>query len=86
MAQATLGKWGRNLAVRLPSEVVKAAGMHPGEKVEIEARGPDIVIRRCDAAAIADAQAAAEEIIRESKNYTLDAAEILEMLHEGRRG
>jgi antitoxin MazE len=85
MAQATLGKWGRNIAVRLPSEVVKAAGMHSGEKVEIEARGADIVIRRPEAAAAADALAAAEEIIRESENYTLGGISIRELIDEGRR-
>jgi antitoxin component of MazEF toxin-antitoxin module len=86
LTQATLGKWGKNLAIRLPLEVVKATGLRTGEKVEVETRGGDIIIRRADADAAADARAAAEEIIRESENYTLDAAEILDMLKEGRRG
>ena len=86
MAQAVIGKWGKNLAVRLPIEVVKAAGLHIGERVDVEARGNDIVIRRSNADALADAQAAAEEIIRESENFSLDEAEILEMIREGRRG
>jgi antitoxin MazE len=79
VATAVLGKWGRNIGVRLPSEVVKAAGLRNGERVDVEARG-------ADADAIADAQAAAEEIIAESELYPLDTAEILEMLNEGRRG
>jgi antitoxin MazE len=86
MAQAILGRWGRNLALRLPLEVVKAAGLRTGERVEVETRGGDIVIRKVDADAIADAQAAAEEIIAESELHPLTTAEILEMLHEGRRG
>jgi len=86
VAQAVIGKWGKNLAVRLPIEVVKAAGLHIGERVDVEARGNDIVIRRSNADALADAQAAAEEIIRESENFSLDEAEILEMIREGRRG
>jgi len=86
MAQAILGRWGRNLALRLPLEVVKAADLHTGERVEVETRGNDIVIRKVDADAIADAQAAAEEIIAESELHSLDTAEILDMLREGRRG
>lgn len=86
MAQAILGKWGKNLAVRLPLEVVKAVGLHTGETVEVEARGSDIVIRRRDADAAADAWAAAEEIIRESDDYSLGDVTIRELLDEGRRG
>ncbi len=85
MTQATLGKWGKNLAIRLPLEVVKATGLRTGEKVEVEARGGDIIIRRADADAAADARAAAEEIIRESENYTLDGITIRELIDEGRR-
>jgi len=44
--QAIVGKWGKNLAVRLPGQVAKAAGLTNGEQVEIEARDGDIVIRR----------------------------------------
>jgi len=48
MAQATVGKWGNNLAVRLPGEVVRAARLHDGERVEIEAQEGAIVIRRAE--------------------------------------
>ena len=85
MTRVIVGKWGKNLAVRLPLEVVKAAGLRTGERVEVEARGSDIIIRRPEADAVAEALAAAEEIIRESELHPLDAAEILEMVHEGRR-
>jgi antitoxin MazE len=46
MVQVTVGKWGNNLAVRLPGEIVQAARLHDGERVEIETQDGDIVIRR----------------------------------------
>jgi antitoxin MazE len=46
VAQAIVGKWGKNLAVRLPGQIAKAAGLTNGEHVEIQARDGDIVIRR----------------------------------------
>ena len=45
MSQATVGRWGKSLAIRLPGEIAKAAGISDGERVEIEARDGDIVIR-----------------------------------------
>ena len=45
MSQATVGRWGKSLAIRLPGEIAKAAGISDGERVEIEAHGGDIVIR-----------------------------------------
>jgi len=45
MSQATVGKWGKSLAIRLPAEIATAAGISNGERVEIEARDGDIVIR-----------------------------------------
>jgi antitoxin MazE len=48
MVQVTIGKWGNSLAVRLPGEVVQAAGWHDGERVDIEAQDGDIVIRRVE--------------------------------------
>ncbi len=46
MSQAIVGRWGKSLAIRLPGEVVKAAGIGDGERVDIEARDRAIVIRR----------------------------------------
>jgi antitoxin component of MazEF toxin-antitoxin module len=46
MSQATVGKWGRDLAIRLPSDIVTATRLSDGERVEIEAHDGDIVIRR----------------------------------------
>jgi hypothetical protein len=57
-----------------------------GKRVEIEALSSDFAVRRADLAAAADAQAAAEEIIEESSNYSLGGFSIHELLNEGRRG
>lgn len=46
MSQAIVGRWGRSLAVRIPGEIVNAAGLTEGERVEIEAQDAGIVIRR----------------------------------------
>lgn len=46
MSHVTVGKWGKNLAIRFPAEIVKAARLRDGEHVEIEAHDGDIVIRR----------------------------------------
>jgi antitoxin MazE len=46
MSQAIVGRWGKSLAVRIPGEVANAAGISGGERVEVEARDGNIVIRR----------------------------------------
>ena len=46
MSHVTVGRWGKNLAIRFPTEIVKAVGLSDGEHVEIETHGGDIVIRR----------------------------------------
>ena len=46
MTHAILGRWGKNLAVRLPHGVASELRLHEGERVEVVA-GPDqIIIRR----------------------------------------
>ena len=40
-----VGKWGKNLAIRFPAEIVRAVGLCDGSRVEIEAQDGDIVIR-----------------------------------------
>jgi len=44
--QVIIGKWGKNLAIRLPGEIVRASGLNDGERVEVEAHDGGIVIRR----------------------------------------
>jgi antitoxin MazE len=46
MAQVTIGKWGKNLAIRFPGEIAKATGLSDGERVEIETNDGNIFIRR----------------------------------------
>ena len=84
MSQVTVGRWGKDLAVRLPGEVVRAIGIADGEQVEIDARNGDIVIRRAATGTRADALAAAEEIIAESENYSLGDVTIRELIDDGR--
>ncbi len=46
MAQRViLGKWGANIAVRLPRDVAHTAGFTSGTPVEVEARRGEVVIR-----------------------------------------
>jgi antitoxin MazE len=46
MSLVTVGKWGKNLAIRFPSEVAKASKLRDGERVDIQTRDDEIVIRR----------------------------------------
>jgi antitoxin component of MazEF toxin-antitoxin module len=46
MPQVTVGRWGKNLAIRFPSETAKLAGLSDGDQVEIETRNGEIIIRR----------------------------------------
>ena len=88
MSQSVVGKWGKNLAIRVPMEVARAAGLTDGEKVEVETQDGDIVVRRREARVRArqDAEAAAEEIIKESRRHSLGGISIRELLEDGRRG
>ncbi|HZB94050.1 MAG TPA: AbrB/MazE/SpoVT family DNA-binding domain-containing protein [Stellaceae bacterium] len=86
MARVTVGRWGKNLAIRVPVEVAKKAGLSDGERVEIEARDGDIVIRRPSARARRAAVQVAEEIIEESRRHPLDRKAIRNLIDEGRRG
>jgi antitoxin component of MazEF toxin-antitoxin module len=88
MSRATVGKWGKNLAIRVPVEVARATGLSDGEHVEVEVREGDILIHRVSARAraLADAMAAADEIAAEAKRHALGDVSIRELLDEGRRG
>jgi antitoxin MazE len=46
VSQVTVGKWGKNLAIRLPGEIVRAARLSSGERLDIETHDGEIVIRR----------------------------------------
>lgn len=88
MSHSVVGKWGKNLAIRVPMEIARATGLADGEKVELEAQDGDIVVRRREARARAhqEAEAAAEEIIAESRRHPLGGVSIRELLEDGRRG
>jgi len=85
MTRVTVGKWGKNLAVRLPAEVARTAGIASGESVEVIARDGDILITRMTALARADAEAAAEEIIADAERHSLEGVTIRELIDEGRK-
>ena len=88
MSHATVGKWGNNLAIRVPFEIARASGLSDGERVEIETLDGNILIRRPAARARrrGQAEAAAAEIIGESESYSLGDVSIRDLLEEGRRG
>lgn len=88
MTQVIVGKWGKNLAIRVPFDVARASGIRDGEEVEIETHDGDILIRRSAAHAQRrkDAENAAAEIIAESKKYSLGDVALRDLVNEGRRG
>ena len=88
MSEVIVGKWGKNLAIRVPHEIARSLGLSDGESVEIEATDGDIVIRRGAAKAEArrDAQAAAAEIIAGAAGQKLGGLSIRDLRDEGRRG
>lgn len=88
MPQVIVGRWGKNLAIRVPFDVARESGLSDGEQVEIEAQDGDIIIRRSAAHARArgDAEAAAAEIVAESKRHSLGGVRVRDLLDEGRRG
>lgn len=86
MSQVKIGRWGKNLALRLPADVVLATGLSDGESVEIVTAGGDITIRRDRARARAEARLAADRIVAASGKYGFDDETIAELIAEGRRG
>jgi len=46
MARVVIGRWGNNLAIRVPGEIVERCRLREGERVEIEMQDGNIVIRR----------------------------------------
>lgn len=87
MTQALVGKWGDNLAIRVPADVAETAGLRDGERVEMQARDGEIVVRRSDIFAEQQERArqALEDIIERSKRYSLGGLKIKDLLTEGRK-
>lgn len=60
MPKAIVGRWGKNLAIRFPAEIADAARLAEGERVEIEATGDEVVIRKLPADAGVEAMFAGQ--------------------------
>jgi antitoxin component of MazEF toxin-antitoxin module len=45
MSQATIGRWRRSLAIRLPASVARKAGLAEHQHVVVEAEGDTVLIR-----------------------------------------
>ena len=88
MTKAILGTWGKSLAVRIPADVVRLAGVSDGEAVDIESINGNILIRPDEAKAARQksARAAAKEIIEARKGVRLDGLSIRDLINEGRPG
>lgn len=85
MTRVTVGKWGKNLAIRVPYDLADASGLSDGEQVEIEMKDGDLVVRRPDVHTRARAQKAAQDIRRDSTKFTLGDITIQDLRNEGRR-
>ena len=88
MTKAIIGTWGKSLAVRVPADVVRLAGLSNGEAVEIEWVDGNILMRRDEAEASKrqNALAAAQAIIAARKGVRLDGLSIRDLINEGRPG
>ncbi|MGP9821774.1 AbrB/MazE/SpoVT family DNA-binding domain-containing protein [Salinarimonas sp. NSM] len=87
MTRSTIGQWGKSLAVRLPAEVARAAGLTKGAEVECAVENGTVVIHPARSEAeIRDAMEAAQEILRARPGVRLDGVGIRELIDEGRRG
>ena len=86
MTRVVVGRWGKNLAVRIPHDVARAAGLNDGEEVEIAAQDGDILIQRSVActARLRDAMQAAAEIIADGDRFSLNGLSRRELRDEGR--
>jgi antitoxin component of MazEF toxin-antitoxin module len=85
--EAIVGKWGKNLAVRVPLELARRLGLADGERVELVDVGGDIIIRRIQAREDAreKARAAVESIRANRAGHILGEVTIRELIDEGRR-
>ena len=46
--EGQISRWGNSLGVRIPSDIAKKVGLVDGAKVEIEAHGAEVVIKRVE--------------------------------------
>lgn len=80
--------WGKALAIRIPGEIANASGLTEGDVVRMDTLDGCIRIRRSGSSALVpeEAQAAAAEIIADSRKYSLRGQSIRELRDWGRRG
>lgn len=88
MSEVIVGKWGKNLAIRVPREIARGLGLSDGEAVELEAVDGDLHVHRRSAKAEAqrEAETAAAEIIAHAHGRSLGGVSIRELREGGRRG
>jgi antitoxin component of MazEF toxin-antitoxin module len=85
MPKVTIGKWGKNAALRMPVAIMKATGLQVGEEVEVEIEGRKVVITRPSDLRRAETEAAAERIVKRSKGHSLRGLGIRDLINEGRK-
>ena len=45
MSLAVIGRWGKSLAIRFPTEIAGELGLHEGDRLDIDAQADVITIR-----------------------------------------
>jgi antitoxin MazE len=46
--QGRVSRWGNSLGIRIPKDIIDKIGLAEGMKVEIEAHGAEVVIKRVE--------------------------------------
>lgn len=85
MTKVTIGKWGKSAALRLPSDVLRAADLKVGDQVEVETRDRKIVVGIPNEHLRKKAAVAAARIIKRSKGQSLGGLSIRDLINEGRK-
>lgn len=86
MSRVTVGRWGKSLAIRVPMDVARAAGLREGDAVEIENIDGSIQVRPdVDREATRQrARAAMAEIRAAAVGVRLGGLSVRELRDEGR--
>jgi antitoxin component of MazEF toxin-antitoxin module len=85
MPKVTIGKWGKNAALRMPVEIMKATGLKIGEKVQVEVEDRKIVVTRPTADVQAKIDAAVKRIIARRRGHSLGKLSVRDLIDEGRK-
>jgi antitoxin MazE len=46
--EGQISRWGNSLGIRIPTDIARKVGLVDGAKVEIEAHGTEVVIKRVE--------------------------------------